>query len=173
MPFGAEVFCTVGISVNSDEYRRRAQRGGQHEAIEEQMQGNNCFRDSVVAPWLHVTDGTSHEGRVLGSLRVQPALAAWAGKTAAACELAMLVGGVQRSPIEARSEGVGAGAGAYLFPPSTGLPGLRCASRTLPVVVIFSCDEPIALEEVLVAAAAVDMERTSRARRVELWAEQE
>lgn len=54
--------------------------------------------------------------------------------------------------------------GAYLWPPSTGLAGLRGASRTLPDVLIFGCRPGLeaaafrALEE-LFAVAAVDMER--------------
>lgn len=52
---------------------------------------------------------------------------------------------------------------AYLWPASTGLPGLRCASRTLAVVLIFGCRPGVeaaelrALEDEF-AVAAVDME---------------
>lgn len=64
-----------------------------------------------------------------------------------------------------RAGGAGSWRGtSYLWLPSLGLPGFRCASvAALPAVLIFSCLPGVetafrALEEVLVVAAAVDMD---------------
>lgn len=52
--------------------------------------------------------------------------------------------------------------GAYLCPPSTGLPGLRCASMPFPMEVIFNCRPGLEADwfsalEALLEVAAEDM----------------
>ena len=114
--------------------------------------------DSAVAPWLHVTGSQSHE---------------WMPQEGGG-------GSVARQAAEdAEDRGNGAEGGeravlraergsSYLWLPSLGLPGFRCASvAALPAVLIFSCLPGLetafrALEEVLVVAAAVDMDGRAR-----------
>jgi hypothetical protein len=104
----------------------------------------------AVARCLLVSEGTLHLQMPPSTSAAQGTQAAWpvgAATGAAAC------GWVQNN-VEDRQ--------AYLWPLSTGLPGLRCASRTLPVVLIFSCRPGVEAAEFraleLFAVAAVDME---------------
>jgi hypothetical protein len=88
-------------------------------------------RDGSVAPWLHVTDCTSHE-RVAVEVDVsQRAREAWLGKRHDPL--------ARESKGEERAGGV-ATRGAYFCAASTGLPAcLRAPSAPLAEVLIFSC----------------------------------
>lgn len=106
----------------------------------------------------------------MGASAVQQAHEAWPGKTVQLqSRRQQLVWGIDRHGRWLGLEYESRRMQAYLWPPSTGLPGLRGASRPLAVVLIFSCRPGLeaaafrALRELFVVAA-VDMEGRARGR---------